>query len=125
MVGLIILLLADIRKIVSEDGIVIVVLPNIMHYSSRLNLMRGIFEYRDAGMYDYTHLRWYTYRSAERLFTTNGFRTRLKDVNVCLPFGRVTNRMPSEAIKLTVAQALKLVSRGFFGYELIYVLEVK
>ena len=100
-------LLKDLPKVLESDGVIIVVLPNIMHYSSRLKLMRGIFEYSDNGMYDYTHMRWYTYKSAESLFAYNGFRTRLKDVHVCLPFGRITNRIPSEIVKNWIAEGLK------------------
>ena len=81
----------------------------------------GVFDYSDAGMFDFTHFRWYTYRSAERLFTSSGFRTLVKDVNVCLPFGRLTNRIPSVTVKLAIAKLLKLVSRGLFGCELVYV----
>jgi methionine biosynthesis protein MetW len=44
-------------------GIVIVSVPNVAHWSVRLSLLFGKFEYTDVGILDSTHLRWFTERS--------------------------------------------------------------
>lgn len=117
-------LLNDISKILKPDGIVIVTLPNIMHYNSRLNLLKGNFEYEETGIYDYTHFRWYTLNSTPRLFAKFGYKTVIKDVTVWLPVGRILNKIKSERIKETIGKYLKMVSKGLFGWELVYVFKI-
>jgi methionine biosynthesis protein MetW len=117
-------LLKDIKDALTSQGVLIVVLPNCAHYNGRFRLLRGIFEYEEAGLYDYTHLRWFTFTSAERLFLQHGFHTEFKDVHVCLPFGRLTNRIPSKRLKKWLTNMLKRISPGLFGAELQYVFKL-
>lgn len=116
-------LFEDLKDVLSDNGRIIITLPNIMHYNSRFKLFLGNFEYTETGIYDYTHFRWYTFRSAQRLFESNGFKIILKDVTVSMPIGRYLNRIPSEKIKFYIYKLLKNISKGFFGWELVYVLE--
>ena len=58
-------LLNDIYHLVkNNNSTVIIMLPNIMYYKTRLKLIKGDFEYTKDGIMDYTHLRWYTLNSA-------------------------------------------------------------
>ena len=50
------------------DGIFLVSVPNVAHWSVRLNLLAGRFEYADVGICDATHLRWFTRKSILALF---------------------------------------------------------
>ena len=56
----------------APDGEVVVSLPNVAHWKVRLDLLRGQFEYRDDGVLDRTHLRFFTRSSAEALFRDAG-----------------------------------------------------
>ena len=52
----------------SPDGSVIISLPNIRHYSTLTDLIfRGIWSYRDRGIHDRTHLRFFTLKTARAL----------------------------------------------------------
>lgn len=44
-------------------GLVVISVPNVAHWSVRLSLLFGKFEYTDVGILDSTHLRWFTERS--------------------------------------------------------------
>jgi methionine biosynthesis protein MetW len=118
-------LLADIKNILNHKGIVIVVVPNIMHYRSRFELIKGNFEYERIGVWDYTHFRWYTVQSVGRLFDAVGYKTVVNDVTVPLPFGRLLNKIPSDNIKNSIRSFLKSISKGLFGSEIIYVFEIE
>lgn len=59
---------------VKPDGQVLASSPNIAHWSIIRNLLRGRFEYREAGVMDQTHLRWFTPASYVALFEGAGFR---------------------------------------------------
>jgi len=60
-------------KLLKPQGFVIASIPNITHWSVRLNLLLGKWEYRPVGIMDVTHLRWFDRKGAERLFLKTGF----------------------------------------------------
>ena len=55
-------------------GRVVASVPNVAHWSVRLDLLRGRFEYQPVGIRDSTHLRWFTADTVRSLFETNGLR---------------------------------------------------
>lgn len=113
-------LLQDILKVLKHGGILIVALPNIMHYKSRMKLAIGKFDYDDAGLWDYTHVKWYTFETAKRLFLENGFSIELAMVTGELPFNSFFSKILSPGISSKIFKLLTKVSRGFFGYQLLY-----
>ena len=53
--------LKNITEVLSEEGVVIASIPNIRHYTTLINLIfKGIWPYRDRGIHDKTHLRFFT-----------------------------------------------------------------
>jgi SAM-dependent methyltransferase len=75
--------LRNARRVLAQDGYVVVSIPNVAHASVRLALLRGHFDYRPVGLLDDTHLRFFTRSSLEDLFWGAGYfpaeirRTRL------------------------------------------------
>lgn len=55
-------------------GRVIASVPNVAHWSVRVDLLRGRFDYQPTGIRDATHLRWFTAESVRRLFESSGLR---------------------------------------------------
>src|SRR5580704_3931158 len=66
-------LLQELKRFLSEEGYIVASIPNIAHGSVRLSLLQGKFEYKDIGILDQTHLRFFTLESILRLFTDAGF----------------------------------------------------
>jgi 2-polyprenyl-3-methyl-5-hydroxy-6-metoxy-1,4-benzoquinol methylase len=67
------------RRFLKPDGRLIVSLPNVAVWDNRLRLLFGRFDYRDSGLPDRTHLRFFTFRTARELISDAGFtplRTR-------------------------------------------------
>jgi len=113
-------LLLGIRNVLKESGSLVVALPNIMHYSARLKILAGNFEYDKAGMWDNTHVKWYTFGSGQRLLADNGFKVEYADVWGDLPFNSIASKILPEKIRVGLFNQIKRLSRGFFGYELLY-----
>ena len=62
------------RRFLRVGGRVVASVPNVAHWTIRLNLLHGRFDYQPVGIMDATHLRWFTVRSLHRLFTQAGYR---------------------------------------------------
>jgi 2-polyprenyl-3-methyl-5-hydroxy-6-metoxy-1,4-benzoquinol methylase len=65
--------LRRIRPFIAENGVVVASIPNIAHGSVRLALLGGEFRYRDWGLLDDTHLRFFTRASIQDLFEETGY----------------------------------------------------
>lgn len=52
--------LRQARSLLAADGYLVISLPNIAHASVRIALLQGEFRYRDLGLLDATHLRFFT-----------------------------------------------------------------
>jgi glycosyltransferase involved in cell wall biosynthesis len=44
----------------SEDGVIVACIPNVQHWSVMANLLQGQWPMEDQGIFDRTHLRWFT-----------------------------------------------------------------
>lgn len=62
-------ILKDITTFLSNDGVVIASIPNVRHYTTIINLLfSGYWPYRERGIHDKTHLRFFTLKSIKELF---------------------------------------------------------
>ena len=55
------------KDLLTPKGKFIIAVPNIVHYSIRLKVLFGNFNYVETGILDYTHLRFFTYSNAESI----------------------------------------------------------
>ena len=66
--------LGHLRTLLAADGRVVLSVPNIAHWTARRALLRGRFPYADHGLFDRTHLRFFTRASAHDLAAAAGLR---------------------------------------------------
>jgi 2-polyprenyl-3-methyl-5-hydroxy-6-metoxy-1,4-benzoquinol methylase len=59
--------LAWLGTLVAPGGHVVISVPNIAHWTARRALLRGRFDYAEHGLFDRTHLRFFTRASAAEL----------------------------------------------------------
>lgn len=114
-----------VREALNDDGRVFISVPNIANITVRLGLLFGIFEYRDRGILDHTHLRFYTKRTIRREVEQAGFRileVSGSSVPIRLIIGRFT---PEPLLRLgeRILSALTRIWRGLFAYQIILVAE--
>ncbi len=60
------------RRVLAPGGYVVVSIPNVAHASVRLALLQGQFPYRDLGLLDATHLRFFTRSSLYEMLAQAG-----------------------------------------------------
>lgn len=58
--------LARFSRLLRSGGQVLIAVPNILSWRMRLQFLRGDFEYESAGELDDTHLRFFTYFTADQ-----------------------------------------------------------
>ncbi|MDP1820790.1 MAG: class I SAM-dependent methyltransferase [Acidimicrobiales bacterium] len=65
--------LQECREALRPGGYAVISLPNVAHVDVKLALLAGRFEYRDYGLLDRTHLRFFTRASITQLVEDAGF----------------------------------------------------
>lgn len=65
--------LRRIRQVIPRHGSVVACVPNAQNWVVIANLCIGEFNYADVGLYDRTHLRWFTRKSLTAMFSETGF----------------------------------------------------
>jgi SAM-dependent methyltransferase len=60
------------RGFLNPNGRIVVSLPNVASWDRRLALLFGHFDYADSGIMDRTHLRFFTFRTAQALLSEAG-----------------------------------------------------
>ena len=106
-------LLVIARKMLRPGGFVLASIPNVAHWTIRLALLRGTFDYQPSGLMDATHLRWFTMASARRLFESAGF-SHVEFSWTTAPFLREYDRLPR---KRRLLRALVRRYPGLFGFQ--------
>jgi 2-polyprenyl-3-methyl-5-hydroxy-6-metoxy-1,4-benzoquinol methylase len=66
--------LRALRHLLSDEGRLIISVPNVAHWSVRRALLFGHWDLADRGVMDRTHLRWYTRDTAVALLASTGYR---------------------------------------------------
>lgn len=63
-----------IRPYLKRRGYLLISIPNIANIYSRLRLLLGRWEYEEAGLFDKTHLRFFTIKTAKEMLLNSGFK---------------------------------------------------
>jgi O-antigen biosynthesis protein len=67
-------LLIEIRSLLDANASLVISIPNVVHWITRLKIMFGRFVYESSGTLDHTHLRFYTPKTARKMIESAGYR---------------------------------------------------
>lgn len=116
--------LKEVKTLLNSKGFVVVSLPNIAYWEIRKQLLCGNFQYKDTGILDRTHLRFFTIKSAIELFEKSGYTVEQSEYSSWrLPFERIfrVHRIPILNKYLPkVRNRLTVYYPGFFASQLIF-----
>lgn len=118
-------LLGLVRQSLGPNGRVFISVPNIANVTVRLGLLFGVFEYRERGILDNTHLRFYTMRTIRREVEAAGFRV-LAVRGSSVPLRLIIGKFTPEPILRMGEKVLSIVTRmwkALFAYQIILVAE--
>ncbi len=66
--------LRRLRASMTAGESVVACIPNAQHWSFQARLNCGLLKYEDDGLFDRTHIRWFTKTTIGELFQSSGFR---------------------------------------------------
>ena len=67
-------LLCSLKAKLSPGGLIVASIPNIRYYRALVDLViHGNWDYKDHGILDKTHLRFFTFKSITKTFESLGF----------------------------------------------------
>jgi len=103
-------LLKQCRERLAPGGMLVASLPNSGHFYFRWNVLVGRFPQHQRGLFDSTHLHFYTWEGWKGLFHRGGFRVesvRCSGVPVSLAFPRWEGSLPVRAMEWLSFQAAR------------------
>jgi len=115
-------LMQCVREALAPEGHVFISVPNIANVTVRIGLLFGIFEYRERGILDSSHLRFYTMRAIKREIESAGFRiVAIRGSSV--PVRLIVPRAPEFFLRLCerILTIVTRIWRGLFAYQIIVV----
>lgn len=115
-------LLSCVRQSLTPEGHLFVSVPNIANVTVRIGLLFGIFEYRERGILDSSHLRFYTMRAIKRDIERAGFRiVAIRGSSV--PIRLIVPKAPEFLLRIgeRILTVVTRVWRGLFAYQIIIV----
>lgn len=110
-----------IKKIIHQDTIILVSIPNIQYYETFLQLLLGNFPRRERGIFDKTHLHWFTCKEFKKMVASDYeiikfSRTfRVVDGNCCAYLNRFNKYL----------RPLFFLFAPFFTYQMKFILKGK
>jgi predicted TPR repeat methyltransferase len=118
-------LLRTVKEALANDGRLFLSVPNIANITVRLGLLFGVFQYRDRGILDYTHLRFFTMRTIRKEVENAGFRiVAIRGSSV--PIRLIVDGWLPEPLLRAGERMLSIVTRvwrSLFAYQIIIVAE--
>ena len=109
-------LLRRLRGSLTAEGVLVVALPNALHWRQRFEFLRGRFEYGDGGLMDRTHYRFYDWRTARALLADCGYAEATREAVGGFPLSRFV-----PLLGRTLDRAALRLGPGLFGVQFIMV----
>lgn len=115
-------IVARLSQLVRQGGQVVIAVPNVMFIHMRLKFLLGEFEYHpDGGIMDDTHLRFYTYFTADRYLLSGSPDLQLvkKTVGGYVPLPFLRGRVIPAAWAHAIDRSGLRHWPNLFGYQIV------
>jgi SAM-dependent methyltransferase len=113
--------LSKLMKYLRESGQVLIAVPNIMECRNRFRLLRGYFEYQESGIMDRTHLRFFTWYTADRYLIGPITELRLlyKTAEGGVPLGILRRFVLSTGLSRRIDSVCVRLFPNLFGWQIV------
>lgn len=77
--------LRRVKILLSDEGVILLSVPNIAHNAILLELMQNEFPYKKVGLLDDTHIHFFTYYSLKKMIKECGYQCIKEKATYCYP----------------------------------------
>ncbi len=116
-------ILDEVRQSLNPGGHLFISVPNIANLTIRIGLFFGYFVYRERGILDETHVRFYTLRSIRRALERAGFRVE-RTRGSSIPLRLIVGKALPEPFLRIAEWKIALVTqlwKALFAYQIVMV----
>ncbi|MBF2066609.1 MAG: class I SAM-dependent methyltransferase [Calothrix sp. C42_A2020_038] len=112
-------LLKQLHEYLTADSIIIVALPNVLHFKQRLKFLAGRFRYTEGGLMDMTHFRFFDWETARELLENSGYTIVTSQSEGSFPLPMFRKFIPSFITSFIDQKAVQKFP-GLFGFQFIF-----
>lgn len=116
--------LARVGDWLAPGGSLVVSVPNIANWQSRLRLLKGVWRYEESGIWDSGHVRFFTMETIRSQLGRQGFDVESLTTTQALSHQLPRLRRTPRAVRFVVEEGLRRLARkrpALFGFQLILV----
>ncbi len=121
-------MLQQLKAVTRPDGLIIASLPNSGNVYFRLNILAGRFPQHDKGLFDRTHVRFYTWTGWSNLFNDAGWHIQSIESSG-IPIGLAVPRQWEQAQPVRWAEhlcyVLAKIRKTLFAYQFVVTAKVR
>ena len=111
-------LLKKLYQNLTYQSLLIVALPNVLHWKQRLEFIRGRFRYTNGGLMDRTHFRFYDWQTAHLLCERSGYKILKSEADGSFPLPVIRKALPLSITKLVDTTSVRQFP-GIFGFQFV------
>lgn len=111
-------LLGEIKATLTSEGVLVVALPNILHWPQRLKFLRGQFRYTEGGLLDRYYVRFFDNQTAQDVIHAAGLDILSFDADGYLPLPGLRRLIGARAAQRWDKTAVRRFP-GFLGTQFL------
>lgn len=111
--------LQNIKCVMNKESILVIALPNILHWKQRLLFLSGKFRYTNGGLLDSTHFRFFDWHSSQKLIQQSGFQIVHSESIGNFPLPLIRKLLPGRIQNGFDRLACKWFP-GLFGFQFVF-----
>jgi 2-polyprenyl-3-methyl-5-hydroxy-6-metoxy-1,4-benzoquinol methylase len=110
--------LTGISTLLAPKGQLLIALPNVCHWRTRLQILQGQFRYQDAGVLDRSHLRFFTYWTAVELIVNSHDLEMVQHAPVGGAILGPLRKLLPQKVSESIDRITTRIWPNLFGYEI-------
>ena len=116
--------LLNLKKFLKPNSNIVISLPNSGHWFFRIKVLFGQIDYMSNGLFDRTHLRFFTKKTAKELILKGGYDVKKLKYS-SLPWENLLNSSLLTRTLSVIERALIFLRPQFFAYQFIFIITSK
>ena len=112
-------LLERVKCALGPESLVLVALPNVLFWRQRREFLRGRWQYRDGGILDRTHFRFFDRQSSEELLLESGYEILTRIYDGAFPLTGLIRKYIGSFAK-RIDRKASCYAPGLFAFQFVY-----